>query len=273
MSLPPLTPEVFGLLSAFIEERLGLHYGWSQRELLADKLSVCAVDAGFASLLDYYYFLRYDEGAGAELERLTDALVVGETYLFRELEPLRVLVDDILAPMAAVGRRPRVWSAACATGEEPATLAMLLAERRLLGSVDLVASDVSARALARAREGKFGRRAVRQAPPADLARWVTPHGDGVAIPAELTRTIDYRRVNLVDREAIVALGRFDAVICRNVLIYFRDETARDVIHSLTSVLRSEGALLVGVSESLLRFGTTLRWEERRGVFLYRKAEP
>ena len=141
---------VLAILSALVEERTGLHYGLLDHALLAEKAGVRAAEAGFESLLDYYYYLRYDAGAGPEMDALVDALVVGETYFFRELPPLEVLAG-IAEDLVLRGVRPRIWSAACASGEEPLTLAMLLDERGLLGRVDLVASDISPRALARAR--------------------------------------------------------------------------------------------------------------------------
>ena len=125
----PLSPPVFAILSAIIEERIGLHYSLAERELLAEKISPRAQEAGFDSLLDYYYFLRYDPRGSQEMEALTEELVVNETYFFREFDQLRVLVDQVVAPQVAAGRRVRIWSAACATGEEPVTVAMLLHPR------------------------------------------------------------------------------------------------------------------------------------------------
>ena len=144
----PLSPQVFAILSALIEERTGLHYDMHECELLADRVSPRAVERGFESLLDYYYFLRYDPGAGAELTLLVEALVVNETYFFfREVPALKVLVEDFVPKLIAQGARPRIWCAACATGEEPLTLAMLLDQAGLLDQVTLVASDISHRAL------------------------------------------------------------------------------------------------------------------------------
>ncbi len=271
----PLRPEVFGILSALIEERSGVHYAPGDRDLLADRVSGRAIEAGFESLLDYYYFLRYDDPGGAEFDALLDALVVNETYFFREFDQLEALVDGFVAPAARAGARPRIWSAACSTGEEPLTLAMLLAERGLLGAVDLVASDVSRRALAKAKRNEFGARALRQGAPDALAhRWLEgpPSGPLRARP-ELLAAVDWRRVNLSDATQVAAVGPCDAIVCRNVLIYFRDTTVRRVVDLLGSVLQPGGALLVGVSESLLRLGTGLQCEERRGVFFYRKAAP
>jgi chemotaxis protein methyltransferase CheR len=266
-----LRPQVFAILSALIEERSGLHYAPADIDIVGDKLSTRAVEAGFESLLDYYYYLRYDDASGAELTALLDALVVNETYFFRELDSLTQLVSDFLGPLVALGRRPRVWCAACSTGEEPLTLAMLLAERGILDHVEIMATDLSTRALARAQAGVFGPRSLRQIPPGGIdERWIVKRAGQILVRDELRRAIHWRRVNLVDRDATAALGVFDAVLCRNVLIYFNDDTVRRVLAGLTAALKPDGALLVGVSESLLRFGTSLLCEERGRVFFYRK---
>ena len=272
MAALPLRPQVFAILSALIEERSGLHYELADIDMIADKISTRALEAGFDSLLDYYYYLRYDDASRAELDALLDVLVVNETYFFRELETLRRMVSDFIEPLVQAGSRPRVWCAACSTGEEPLTIAMLLADRGILDRVEITASDISTRALARAQAGEFGPRSLRHPPTDGLdARWLerTDSG-GFRVRRELIDAIRWRRQNLMEERAITAMGPFDAIVCRNVLIYFSDETARRVLQSLTSALRPGGALFVGVSESLLRFGTSLECEERGGVFLYLK---
>ncbi|MDI1480921.1 protein-glutamate O-methyltransferase CheR [Polyangium sp. y55x31] len=274
MSGLPISPQVFAILSALIEEKLGIHYGPLDKDLLGDKVASRAVEAGFDSLLDYYYYLRYDPAGPVELDALAEVLVVGETYLFRELDQLDALVRQILVPLAEASgsRAVRVWSAACATGEEPYSMAMLLAERGLLDRVEIVASDVSARSLAAARAGEYGPRSLRSqvnVPPVAW-RFMQRHGERIVVNDEIRRAVDFRRINLLDGDGIEKLGRFDAIVCRNVLIYFQDATARRVIDALTRVLVPNGVLLVGVSESLLRLGTALRCEERGGAFVYRK---
>ena len=272
MAALPLSPQVFTILSTLVEEKVGLHYGPDDRELLAEKVSARAREAGFETLLDYYYFLRYDDPEGTELRALTTVLVVGETYFFREFEQLQLIANELVPAALAKKGRVRIWSAACATGEEPLSLAMLLDERGLLDRVTLVASDVNERALARARSGRFSRRSVRTVPdgaPAD--RYLRVGENEVTIDPALAQAVEWRHVNLLDAAAVAALGTFDVILCRNVLIYFRDETAREAVMRLGAALGPGGALFVGISESLLRFGTSLACEERGGVFLYRKA--
>jgi chemotaxis protein methyltransferase CheR len=228
------------------------------------------MEAGFESFLDYYYFLRYDPGGPAELDAMLESLVVNETYLFRELSALETMVTEFIAPAVNEGRRPRIWCAASSTGEEPHTVAMLLAAQGILEEVELIASDISVEALERARSGRFSRRAIRQQIPDFASPWLDVTEKGIAVSPRLTKAIDWRRINLMDDATIAALGAFDVVLCRNVLIYFSDPTIRRIIDRLSGVLKPSGVLLVGVSESLLRFGSSLICEEKNGVFLYRK---
>jgi chemotaxis protein methyltransferase CheR len=265
-----LTPHVFAILSGLVAERSGLYFEPAQAPIFAEKVGARAVEAGFESLLDYYYYLRYDPQSAAELDRLVEALVVGETYLFRELAPLETAVSDFVVPRVGEGRRPRIWCAASATGEEAHTVAMLLASRGLLDDVELVASDINASSLASAAEGRLPRRAVRGEIPPFARAWVAVAEREVRIDPRITSAIDWRRVNLIDDTAVSAMGTFDVVLCRNVLIYFNDETVRRVIDRLSLRLREGAALFVGISESLLRFRSGLHCEERNGVFLYRR---
>ncbi len=184
---------------------------------------------------------------------------------------MEVLADEVLVPAVRAGRRPRVWCAACSTGEEPLTLAMMLAERGVLKDVELVASDLSPRALERARAGEHNLRALRSLPPGVEGRWLDVEGGRPRVRPEVAGGVDWRRVNLVDAAAVAALGTFDAILCRNVLIYFHDATALRVVDLLAGALVPGGVLLVGTSESLMRFGTALNCEERRGAFFYIKA--
>lgn len=271
MEYRELSPQVFAILGALIEERTGIHYKPEDRRLLGDKLAGRLAEAGFDSFLDYYYYLRYDPAGEAEMNAVIDAIVVGETYLFREYDQLLFAVDELLVPAVRAGRRPRVWSAACATGEEPFSLAIMLDHRDVLDEVELVASDISARSIERARRGIFPRRSLRHAPPFDVSGcWSEQPGGSLEMHPRLRAAIAWHRVNLLDRDAVTGLGEFDLILCRNVLIYFDDHTSRRVVENLGAALVPGGVLLVGVSESLLRLGTSLTSEERGGVFFYRR---
>lgn len=268
-----VAPQVFAILRTLIEERTGLSYCGGDDAIARDKLLLRAREAGFDSLLDYYYYLRYDQSSEAEFRALVDALVVNETFFFRELAQLELLVDDFIVPRVRSGQRPRVWSAACSTGEEPLTLAMLLADRGVLEDTHVLATDISERALARARAGEHNVRALRGDVEPSVGRYLVQQGGRVRVDPRVSAHVQWQQLNLLDSARVRELGTFDAILCRNVLIYFSESTIRRVVDSLSAALAPGGALLVGVTESLLRFGGPLACEERRGVFVYRKTGP
>jgi chemotaxis protein methyltransferase CheR len=270
MSPLPLSPPVFTILAKVIEDRAGLHYRVDDLQLVRDKISSRAEMLGFESLLDYYYFLRYDPAGPAELDALVEALCVHETYFFREADQINVALRQLLASRFAGDATVRIWCAAAATGEEPLTIAMILADLHLLSRARIIASDVSEKALARARSGVFGPRSMRALPPGIEGRHLYRQDDKVTVDPALLAAIDWRRVNLLDEQSVKQLGRFDVILARNVLIYFADDTVRRVVTSLTDGLVPGGLLLVGASESLLRYGTQLSCEEHGGAFFYRR---
>jgi len=265
LSLP-----VFNILASLIEERAGLHYRGDDLPLVRDKISLRAEALGFESMLDYYYFLRYDPAGGAEADALVEALVVHETYFFREADQLQVCLKRLLARRFEEDAPVRIWCAAAATGEEPLTIAMILADLGVLSRARIVATDVSEKALARARSGLFGGRSTRALPPGVEGRYLHRQGEKVSINPALMAAVEWRRLNLMDEAAVKEMGRFDVILARNVLIYFADNTVLRVVTALTDALVPRGLLLVGASESLLRYGTQLSCEEHGGAFFYRR---
>lgn len=266
----PLLPQVFSILGALIEERGGLHYRLEDLDLLRDKVSARAEQLGFESLLDYYYYLRYDAKGPAELDALIEHLVVHETYFFRELDQLQGLVRHLLPAVLARREPARIWCAAAATGEEPLSLAILLAEEGCLARCRIVATDISGRALSRARRGEFSGRSTRALSSGPGGRWLERRGESVSVHPDICAAVEWKQLNLLDQPAISAMGEFDFVLLRNVLIYFADATVRRVLTSVERVLAPGGYLLVGVSESLLRYGTSFACEEHAGAFFYRR---
>lgn len=270
--MPAPISVTIALFADLLEDASGLHYGVGERLILTSKIEAHMLELGHHSLLDYYYQLRYDDPHGLERARLIEAIAVHETYFFRELAPITQLVQGHLAEVVRVHGRARVWSAACATGEEPYTLAMLLEDRGLLDHVEIVASDLSATAVARAMTGRHSRRALRDGHPPDLAaRYLEVGNLGITVTPRIRDAVRFHTINLLDDAAVRQLGRFDAILCRNVLIYFRDDRVVSVVDRLTRMLRPAGLIAVGISESLLRYGTLLVCEERGRSFFYRSA--
>src|SRR5688572_29047142 len=160
-----LSTTVFKILGDLIHERIGLHYDVAKRELLAEKLSPLAVECGFGSFLDYYYLLKYGPDADQQWPRVADALSVQETYFWREMGQVHALINELLPKHVnqSSGQPVRIWCAACATGEEPLTIAMALAEAGWFerAEIQIEATDASPAAINKARNGRYRERSFR----------------------------------------------------------------------------------------------------------------
>ena len=227
---------------------------------------------GFKDLNAYVDALRRDPDS-SEWRVLLSRVTVKESSLFRAPQQFRCLRESIIPELLESGRKTlRVWSAGCARGEEPATMAIVLAD--CLAGTDVqwsvLGTDVDADALEGARQARFSRRAVRRVPPEYLDRDFTIRGGLYELNPDLRRYIEFGSINLV-REPLEVLGQpFDIVLLRNVLIYFRKESQARVVRNIAQLLAPDGFLLVGPSESLMHVTPVLRAEERMGVFVYRK---
>jgi len=214
-----------------------------------------------------------------EWARLVPMVTIKESYFFRAPQQFAALGRSILPVLARARsgqRRLRIWSAASARGEEPGTLAILLAESELLRGWDweIVGTDVDEEALEAARRGIYGERAVSHVPPAQLERWFRPRAKQLyELEPSLLSRITYRRLNLAHppydllREA--AGQKFDLVFLRNVLIYFRRPLQRRVVATVAEALAPDGALFLGASETLWQIQERLAAYDLGTCFCYR----
>jgi chemotaxis protein methyltransferase CheR len=148
---------------------------------------------------------------------------------------------------------------------------MLLAAHGVLDRTEIIATDISERALKLARSGVFRPRSLRQSIASEAERWLHISEGRPVLSAEILSAVKFSKLNLMDSAAIAGLGRFDVILCRNVLIYFSDDTITKLIADLAAALNPDGVVLIGTCESLLRFSTQLNCEERSGTFLYRNS--
>ena len=213
-----------------------------------------------------------------EWSRLLAHVTVKESFLFRHPQQLAALATTVVPRLTAARAARRtfaVWSAGCARGEEPATLAIVLAECRELAGWDwrILATDVDEEALAAAAAGRFGERAVSAVPPELLARHLARTGGAWELSPELAHRIRYRALNLVEEPLELPPGSFDLVFMRNVLIYFRPETQRRVAAAVAGALAPDGYLFLGPAETLWQLSGGLDAVDLVECFCYRHAEP
>ena len=203
----------------------------------------------------------------AALAVLAEHAVVGETFLWRHPQALLALA----AECTGHGGPLSIWCAGCATGEEPFSAAMALFEAGRAAAGDrILATDLSARALAQAGAGRYGLNALRRLPAALRGRWL--HADRAAaawrVDEQLRAVVRFERHNLLDPPP----GRaFDAILCRNVVIYFEPDVARATLRRLVEALAPGGLLVLGPVELPLAAGLPVEWLERDGATLLRPA--
>jgi chemotaxis protein methyltransferase CheR len=271
---PPVVPLPIGtflLLRDLIQDRLGIWFDEGKRDLLASKLSDRIASLGLKSCLEYFYLLKYDTTAADEWPRLSDALSVQETYFWREMDQVRALVD-VLVPQEAAARSSglRIWSAACATGEEPLTLAMALDEAGWFGRVpiEIVASDMSPTALEKASRGVYRERAFRALPVRLRDKYFTATEDGWRIDPALQSRVSFHRANLLNADETTRFMNARYIFCRNVFIYFSQATIKKIVGEFAERMPRPGFLFAGVAESLLRIGSTFELEQIGDAYLY-----
>lgn len=269
-----LSDSAFTLLRDLIHERAGLFYDNGKSDLLTDKLSPLVVERGFNSFLDYYYMLKYDAGAEQEWKRVIDALSVPETFFWREMDQIRALVNVIVPQhFSSPGARPlRIWSAACATGEEPLSIAMALDEEGWFNRapIEIYASDASEAAIARARRGIYRERSFRSLPPQLREKYFSEAQGGWRVAPSLHAKVRWSTANLMDEGAVASLATAPIIFCRNVFIYFSDGAIRKTVHLFAEHMPEPGYLFVAASESLLRLTTRVEFQEIGGAFVYVK---
>lgn len=267
----PLPLGTFLLLRDLLQDRLGIWFDEGKRELLASKLSDRIEVLGLNGYLPYFYYLKYDAAALDEWTEVSNALSVQETYFWREIDQIRAFVD-VLIPQHVAAKRGviQVWSAACASGEEPLTLLIALAEAGWLDrvSIEIWASDMSPLALENAQRGIYRERAFRTLPVSLREKYFTEVDNGWQVDPCLKSRISYRRANLLnpDETAEFAVARY--IFCRNVFIYFSQPTIAEIVKRFQQHIPQPGYLFVGVAESLLRVPTAFELEQIGDAFVY-----
>jgi chemotaxis protein methyltransferase CheR len=269
-----LSDSAFALLRDLIHERTGLFYDNGKSDLLIDKLAPLVIERGFNSFLDYYYLLKYDADAAEEWKNVADALSVQETFFWREFDQVQALVDQIVPDyFAAAPAAPlRIWSAACATGEEPLSIAMALAEKGWFerAPIEIYASDASRSAIAKARRGLYRERSFRNLPPHLRARYFREDQGAWRIAPEIHSKIRWATVNLLSEADVAQMAKSTIIFCRNVFIYFSDEAIRKTVRWFYQRMPTPGYLFVSAAESLLRLTTDLQFQEISNAFVYVK---
>lgn len=243
----------FGLVRRMLKEHSGLNLGEDKQDLLEGKLRPLLKEFALPSL-SHLVLAMMKADAHHLRSRAAQAVTVQESYFYRDKVPFQYFIDAMLPKLMAKrgdSRRIRIWCAAAATGQEPYSLAMELAERdgKLVGwTVEIVATDFVEDALGKARKGIYSQFKVQRGLPVSLlVKYFNKVGNAWEIGPDIRGKVEFRTHNLLDDGQ--ALGTFDVIFCRNVLIYFDEATKRGVLCRLASRLAADGYLVLGAAET------------------------
>jgi len=270
-----LPDDVFRLMRDQIYKRTGMWFADTSKYLLQKRLSPRARELNFDSFQKYFYFLQYDPRAEAEFDQIYDLVTTNETYFFREPAQLAAFAEEIVPEILErkTVKKIRIWSAGCSSGEEPYSIAMLLAEAGHYdhAAFEIFASDINQQVLAKARRGHYRESAFRATEIGLRDKYFTRAEDGSwHIHDDIRNRVSFGRLNLYDEARVSLLGHLDVIFCRNVIIYFDDQSKRVVVSNFYNRLTDAGYLLLGHSESLISLSTQFKLRHLKNDMVYQK---
>ena len=276
---PALTAPDYAMLRTLLHQRTGIRLDEGKEYFIEMRLCALATDEGFGSPADVIEVLRTEENWGVLHRRVAEALAIAETSWFRDVHPFDELRRSVLPQVIqkrAATRELRIWSAACASGQEPYSVAMLLREyfpQLVSWHVHLLATDFSTTVLRRAREAVYSQIEVNRGLPAPmLVKWFRKDGLDWRLRDDARNAVEFRELNLT--APWPAMPAQDIVLMRNVLLYFDTPARRAVLRNVHRVLAPDGLLFLGGSESTLTnddvfepvtFGRTVAYRPRPGA--------
>ena len=269
-----LTPDAFARAKAIAESKAGLAIPETKAGLVQSRINRRLRATGIARFEDYLDFVESEAGR-EECAQMINALTTNVSSFFREEHHFATLRNEVLADLLkgnANGRRLRIWSAGCSTGQEPYSIAMTLLDVFPdIGSIDakILATDIDREVLARAMAGTYASRELSGIPEDYRKRFLTTSGDSSSITPSVRDLITFRHLNLMDPWPMT--GQFDAVFCRNVVIYFADNTQRELWPRFARAVAPGGMFFLGHSERMhdpAQMGFV-----PAGVTTYRKTRP
>ena len=265
-----LQDATFKQLRDFIYDKSGIFIADTKKYLLENRLSKRIQDKKLSSYEDYLYVLLYGN-ATDELPALFDAITTNETYFFREPQQLDVFVDHLVPSLLKKQKDISVWSAACSTGEEPYTLAILLSDKGYNIKKEIIGSDISDRALESAKKAVYNSYSMRNIPIQYCGKYFKPNGQNYELIPSLKSSVKFMNINLIDEKKMKLMGGKDIIFCRNVLIYFDDKAKKKAVSLLYDSLKPGGYLIIGLSESLHNITRAFKPVVINKVVVYQRA--
>jgi len=273
-----ISVEQFKRLSQHIYQKLGLHFDEKKIYFLKKRVEKRMAALQIAEPEDDVFMVGYADPLGLEMQELANLVTTNETYMFREYEQLQAFANHCLpevlsTKLARDDRSLRIWSAGCSSGEEPYTLAMIVQEvfpQAHSWKCQIIATDIDENVLHRACEARYGERAVAEVPEEYRKKHLVEDGEEWLVREKTAALVEFRHLNLNDRMAMRAMRGFDFIFCRNVLIYFDDQSRKAVVDHFYNALNRGSYIFLGHSESVGRISTAFKLKRFEDHLVYIK---
>lgn len=266
-SAPKLSDETFIVLRDFIYSKTGIYFPVKKKYLLEGRLLKRLQVLKIGHFEDYVHLLKYSQQKENEFEYLCNMITINETFFFRNEAQIEAFqqkfADEVIKAKKAFNNRTlRIWSAACSSGEEPYTIAILYLEflkpRYPDLNIEIIGTDINTAVLDMACKAEFNQYSIRSTPKQYLEKYFEQSGGLYKLKQEVKDLVRFEQVNLIDREKMRHMIHFDFIFCANVLIYFDEKAKIQVVGDLFNSLNRGGYLFIGFSEMLHRISTAFK---------------
>jgi chemotaxis protein methyltransferase CheR len=275
-----MTDEEIQLFRDYIRNYAGLVFVGSQYEIFKKRIKIRMEANSFSTAKEYYNFLRFDPRKNEELRELIDLVTVNETYFFRESMQMDAFNDLVLPDLKKEKEKLgvnklKIWSAACSSGAEPYSLAILIKESGLFNSVlwkvEILGTDINSEILQVARQSAYSEPAFRATDKKIRDKYFQSDDKKLwKINDDIKSMVKFTHLNLFNHAQMKLMTDIDLILCRNVFIYFDDEGKKEIVKSFYNSLNPGGYLVVSQTESLFKITTLYSMKPMGKVLLYQK---
>jgi len=272
-----INTEEFGRIKELVYKKTGISL---DKEKHFDKLFSFihkhSRDLEFPEFRKYLFFLRFHDSEGTEFQKLVNAVTVNETYFFRENRQFEVLVNYLLPRLDKVkpkGEAIRILSAPSSTGEEPYSMVIhIMEEGKVIENrdIEIIGIDIDSTVISKAKNASYTNRSVHAIPKDLLDKYFKKSGQLNNFDKDLASAVEFRVVNIFNKSELKALGKFDIIFSRNMLIYFDDKSQKEVVLNFYDILNQNGYILLGHAEYMNRIVDVYKSNKIEDVLIYQK---
>ncbi|MFS0576741.1 protein-glutamate O-methyltransferase CheR [Sporosarcina sp. 179-K 3D1 HS] len=252
----------YGTFIENIKRKTGIDLSLYKEAQMKRRLTSLYEKRGYRNFNDYYAAIHNNKDM---LEEFLDRMTINVSEFYRNAQRWDVLEKKIFPKLLANNKKLKIWSAACSTGEEPYTIAMVLSNHIPLRDISILATDLDVGVLEKAKVGLYPERSLKEAPTPIVSKYFNNEGAFYQVKDEVKRTVTFKQHNLLDDRYDTG---YDLIVCRNVMIYFTEEAKDQIYRNFSNSLKPGGILFVGSTEQIFNPGKY--GFESEDTFFYRK---